>query len=85
MAGAPQAGGAGQWRLVRAGDDLCPATTAAWNKRLLAGEVRDSRRNMMRILVGGILAVAVLYLLVNSGSRRARPGRMRESKRWPPT
>ena len=43
-------------------------TYGGWNEAAyLAGEVRDSRRNMMRILVGGILAVAVLYLLVNLG------------------
>ena len=37
-----------------------------WNEAAyLAGEVRDSGRNMMRILVGGVLAVTALYLLVN--------------------
>jgi amino acid transporter len=37
-----------------------------WNEAAyLAGEVRDGRRNMTRILVGGVLAVTVLYLLVN--------------------
>ena len=37
-----------------------------WNEAAyLAGEVRDGRRNMTRILVGGVLAVTALYLLVN--------------------
>jgi len=37
-----------------------------WNEAAyLAGEVRDARRNMTRILVGGVLIVAALYLLVN--------------------
>ena len=37
-----------------------------WNEAAyLAGEVRDSGRNMVRILVGGVLAVTALYLLVN--------------------
>ena len=39
-----------------------------WNEAAyLAGEVRDARRNMTRILVGGVLAVTALYLLVNVG------------------
>ena len=37
-----------------------------WNEAAyLAGEVRDARRNMTRILVGGVLLVSALYLLVN--------------------
>lgn len=37
-----------------------------WNEAAyLAGEVRDSARNMMRILVWGVLAVTALYVLVN--------------------
>ena len=37
-----------------------------WNEAAyLAGEVRDARRNMTRVLVGGVLIVAALYLLVN--------------------
>jgi basic amino acid/polyamine antiporter, APA family len=37
-----------------------------WNEAAyLAGEVRDSGRNMMRILVWGVLSVTALYLLVN--------------------
>jgi len=39
-----------------------------WNEAAyLAGEVRDAARNMTRILVFGVLAVTVLYLLVNLG------------------
>src|SRR4051794_21492399 len=39
-----------------------------WNEAAyLAGEVRDARRNMTRILVGGVIAVTALYLLVNMG------------------
>lgn len=43
-------------------------TYGGWNEAAyIAGEVKDARRNMVRILVGGILAVTVLYLLVNLG------------------
>ena len=43
-------------------------TYGGWNEAAyLAGEVRDARRNMMRILVGGIVALTALYLLVNIG------------------
>jgi basic amino acid/polyamine antiporter, APA family len=39
-----------------------------WNEAAyLAGEVRDARKNMTRILVGGVLIVTALYLLVNVG------------------
>jgi amino acid transporter len=39
-----------------------------WNEAAyLAGEVRDAKRNMTRILVGGVIAVTALYLLVNVG------------------
>ena len=39
-----------------------------WNEAAyLAGEVRDGRRNMTRILVTGVLGVTALYLLVNLG------------------
>jgi basic amino acid/polyamine antiporter, APA family len=41
-------------------------TYGGWNEAAyLAGEVRDARRNMARILVWGIVAVTALYLLVN--------------------
>ena len=43
-------------------------TYGGWNEAAyLAGEVRDARRNMLRILVIGILSVTALYLLVNLG------------------
>lgn len=43
-------------------------TYGGWNEAAyLAGEVRDARRNMTRILIGGILTVTFLYLLVNLG------------------
>ena len=39
-----------------------------WNEAAyLAGEVRDARRNMLRIQVWGVVAVTALYLLVNIG------------------
>jgi len=41
-------------------------TYGGWNEAAyLAGEVRDARRNMARILVSGIVLVTALYLLVN--------------------
>ncbi len=43
-------------------------TFGGWNEAAyLAGEVREPRRNMLKILVGGIVAVTILYLLVNIG------------------
>ncbi len=43
-------------------------TFGGWNEgAYLAGEVRDARRNMVKVLVGGLLLVTVLYLLVNWG------------------
>jgi amino acid transporter len=57
-------------------------TYGGWNEAAyLSGEVRDARRNMIRILVGGIVAVTVLYLLVNIGYLAALGlGGMKESK-----
>jgi basic amino acid/polyamine antiporter, APA family len=57
-------------------------TYGGWNEAAyLSGEVRDPRRNMIRILVGGILALTLLYLLVNLGYLAALGlGGMRESK-----
>ncbi len=57
-------------------------TYGGWNEAAyLGGEVRDARHNMMRILVGGILAVTVLYILVNVGYLAALGlGGMKESK-----
>jgi amino acid transporter len=43
-------------------------TYGGWNEAAyLGGEVRDPARNMLRILVIGIVAVTALYLLVNIG------------------
>lgn len=43
-------------------------TYGGWNEAAyIAGEVHEPRRHMRRILVGGIAAVTVLYLLVNLG------------------
>ncbi|HSG74740.1 MAG TPA: APC family permease [Burkholderiales bacterium] len=42
-------------------------TFGGWNEAAyLSGEVREARRNMVRVLVWGILAVTALYLLVNA-------------------
>jgi basic amino acid/polyamine antiporter, APA family len=43
-------------------------TYGGWNEAAyIAGEVHEARRNMVRILVGGILAITALYLVVNLG------------------
>ncbi|HEX6296994.1 MAG TPA: APC family permease [Burkholderiales bacterium] len=43
-------------------------TYGGWNEAAyLGGEVHDARRNMLRVLIGGIVVVTVLYLLVNLG------------------
>jgi amino acid transporter len=43
-------------------------TYGGWNEAAyLGGEVRDPARNMMRILVMGVVAVTALYILVNIG------------------
>ncbi len=57
-------------------------TYGGWNEAAyLAGEVRDARRNMLRILVAGIVAVTALYLLVNFAYLATLGlGGMRESK-----
>ena len=57
-------------------------TYGGWNEAAyLSGEVKDARRNMVKILVGGIVAVTVLYLLVNLGYLAALGlGGMKESK-----
>jgi amino acid transporter len=47
-------------------------TFGGWNEgAYLAGEVRDARRNMVKVLAGGLLLVTALYLLVNWGYIRA--------------
>lgn len=39
-----------------------------WNEAAyLAGEVRDARRNMLRVLIIGLVVITALYLLVNAG------------------
>jgi amino acid transporter len=57
-------------------------TYGGWNEAAyLAGEVRDPRRNMTRILVWGIVAVTALYMLVNASYLAALGlGGMRDSK-----
>jgi amino acid transporter len=43
-------------------------TFGGWNEAAyLSGEVRDAGRNMVKVLVGGIVVVTALYLLVNLG------------------
>ena len=62
---APAAAGGGAFGLAMI---FVLLTYGGWNEAAyLGGEVRDPRRNMVRILVGGILTVTVLYLLVNIG------------------
>jgi amino acid transporter len=47
-------------------------TFGGWNEgAYLAGEVRDARRNMVKVLTGGLLLVTALYLLVNWGYYQA--------------
>lgn len=73
MGGAPekgaQASGGGSFALMMI---FVLYTFGGWNEgAYLAGEVRDARRNMVKVLVGGLLLVTVLYLLVNWGYFRA--------------
>jgi basic amino acid/polyamine antiporter, APA family len=47
-------------------------TFGGWNEgAYLAGEVRDARRDMVKVLTGGLLLVTGVYLLVNWGYWRA--------------
>jgi len=57
-------------------------TFGGWNEAAyLAGELREARRNMVRVLVWGIAAVTALYLLVNVAYLGALGmGGMRDSK-----
>jgi APA family basic amino acid/polyamine antiporter len=57
-------------------------TFGGWNEgAYLAGEVRDARRNMVKVLAGGLLLVTALYLLVNWGYYRTLGlGGLKESK-----
>src|SRR5690349_19221 len=58
-------GGAGSFALMMI---FVLYTFGGWNEgAYLAGEVRDARRNMVKVLAGGLLLVTVLYLLVNWG------------------
>ncbi len=83
LAGAPArpvpAGGGGPFGLAMI---FVLLTYGGWNEAAyLAGEVRDSRRNMIRILIGGIATVTALYLLVNLAYLAALGlSGMRESK-----
>jgi APA family basic amino acid/polyamine antiporter len=46
-------------------------TFGGWNEgAYLAGEVREARRNMIKVLAGGLVLVTALYLLVNWGYYR---------------
>ncbi len=47
-------------------------TYGGWNEAAyIAGEVRDPRRNMVRILIGAIALITLLYLVVNLAYLRA--------------
>src|SRR5688572_14708383 len=66
---APAAPGGGAFTLMMI---FVLYTFGGWNEgAYLAGEVRDARRNMVKVLVGGLLLVTVLYLIVNWGYFRA--------------
>ena len=70
VGGAPAAPAAGSASLSSFGFAMIFVLLAygGWNEAAyLAGEVRDARKNMTRILVGGVLIVTALYLLVNLG------------------
>ena len=70
VGGAPQKASTGGGSLSSFGFAMIFVLLAygGWNEAAyLAGEVRDARRNMTRILVGGVLIVTILYLLVNLG------------------
>jgi len=58
-------GGTGAWGLAMI---FVLLTYGGWNEAAyIAGEVREPKKNMIRILVGGIVLVTVLYMLVNIG------------------
>jgi len=60
-----EAGGGGAFGLAMI---FVLLTYGGWNEAAyLAGEVREARRNMTRILVWGIVAISLLYLFVNLG------------------
>ena len=65
---AAQGGGGGMFTLMMI---FVLYTFGGWNEgAYLAGEVRDARRNMVKVLAGGLILVTVLYLLVNWGYYR---------------
>jgi amino acid transporter len=78
----PAAGGAGTHASFGLAMIFVLFTYGGWNEAAyLSGEVRDARRNMVRILVWGIVAVTALYLLVNLGYLAALGlGGMRDSR-----
>lgn len=62
---APSGGGSGSFGFAMI---FVLLAYGGWNEAAyLAGEVRDARRNMTRILVWAVIAVTALYLLVNLG------------------
>jgi amino acid transporter len=64
----PAKGGGGAFSLMMI---FVLYTFGGWNEgAYLAGEVRDARRTMVKVLAGGLLLVTVLYLLVNWGYYR---------------
>ena len=79
VGGAPRGAGAGLAAAARFALMMIFVlyTFGGWNEgAYLAGEVRDARRNMVKVLAGGLVLVTALYLLVNWGYyARARPGR----------
>ena len=83
MAGAPAkvgtASGGGSFGLAMI---FVLLTFGGWNEAAyLSGEVRDARRNMIRILLYGILTVTLIYLLVNAAYLAALGlGGIKESK-----
>ncbi len=83
VAGAPAAkavaGGGGSFGLAMI---FVLLTYGGWNEAAyLAGELVDARRNMLRVLIGGILVLTALYLLVNLGYLAALGlGGMKDSK-----
>jgi amino acid transporter len=61
----PKAGGGGDFLFAMM---FVLFTFGGWNEAAyLSGEVREPRRNMLKVLVGGIVAVTALYMLVNLG------------------
>jgi amino acid transporter len=80
--GSPKAAAAGSGGSFGLAMIFVLLTYGGWNEAAyLAGELREPRRNMVRVLVGGILTVTLLYLLVNLGYLAALGlGGMKESK-----